>query len=344
MREKLKAREISYIALGTALICACAWLSIPFTVPITMQSFAVCLLAALLGLRGGLWAVSLYILLGAAGLPVFSLFRGGLGVLFGAGGGYIFGFILLALSVGYASERFGRGMRVLIASMSVGTLLCYALGSLWYALVYAQGSDSIKSILGLYVLPFVFPDAVKIFLAALLSKRIYPIIHAKSDIRRETPMTLKNTCTLQILAQKDPGPYVSYTYSVIWLENGKEKPRPQESSREFQLASGFEAAGRKYVRLSQLLTEKINDSGEYKDIYGRRVFEVKERFPCFDSYDYLHENRYYRWFYIQEDGMLCCIYYADQRDTVKVTENTGKVNERSFKAMKEAGYCDCIEE
>jgi len=157
-------------------------------------------------------------------------------------------------------------------------------------------------------------------------------------------MTLKNTCTLQILAQKDPGPYVSYTYSVIWLENGKEKPRPQESSREFQLASGFEAAGRKYVRLSQLLTEKINDSGEYKDIYGRRVFEVKERFPCFDSYDYLHENRYYRWFYIQEDGMLCCIYYAEQRDTVKVTENTGKVNERSFKAMKEAGYCDCIEE
>lgn len=344
MKNKFKAREISYIALGTALICACAWISIPFTVPITMQSFAVCLLAALLGLRGGLWAVSLYILLGAAGLPVFSLFRGGLGVLFGAGGGYIFGFLLLAASVGYASERFGRGMRVLMVSMSVGTLLCYVLGSLWYALVYAQGSASIKSILGLYVLPFVFPDAVKIFLAALISRRIYPIIRAKSDVRRETPMTSKKSYTLQILAQKDPGPYVSYTYSVVWIENGRERPQPQESKREFQLASGFEAAGRKYTGLSQLLAEKINDSGEYKDVYGRRVFEVKERFPCFDSYDYLNENRYFRWFYIQEEGKLCCVYYADKRKNIEITEDAATVNRRSFKAMKEAGYCDCIEE
>lgn len=157
-------------------------------------------------------------------------------------------------------------------------------------------------------------------------------------------MFFKKKYTLQIIAQKDPGPYVSYTYAVHWHENGREMPQSQESSREFQLASGFEAAGRKYTGLSQLLAEKTNDSGEYKDIYGRRVFEVKERFPCFDSYDYLHENRYYRWFYIQEDGMLCCIYHADQRDTIKVTENAAKVNERSFKAMKEAGYCDCIEE
>lgn len=180
MKNKLDARKISYIALGTALICACAWLSIPFTVPITMQSFAVCLLAALLGLRGGLWAVSLYILLGAAGLPVFSLFRGGFGVLFGAGGGYIFGFFLLAAIVGHATERFGRGMPVLIASMSMGMLLCYGLGTIWYALVYTQDETSIDAILGLYVLPFVFPDAVKIFLAAILAKRLYPVIKAKN--------------------------------------------------------------------------------------------------------------------------------------------------------------------
>ena len=183
MKNKLDSRKISYIALGAALICVCAWISIPFTVPITMQSFAVCLLAALLGLRGGLCTVTVYILLGAVGLPVFSLFRGGLGVLFGAGGGYIVGFVLLAAVVGCASEHFGREMPVLLVSMSVGMIMCYALGSLWYGLVYAQGSASVKSILGLYVLPFVLPDAVKIFLAALLSRRIYPIIQAKSDIR-----------------------------------------------------------------------------------------------------------------------------------------------------------------
>ena len=180
MKNKLHAGEISYIALGTALICVCAWLSIPFTVPITMQSFAVCLLAALLGLRSGLWAVSLYILLGAAGLPVFSLFRGGLGVLFGAGGGYIFGFVLIAVTVGLAAERYGRKMPVLLVSMSVGMLLCYGLGTLWYALVYTQDETSIKAILGLYVLPFVFPDAVKIFMAAILVKRLYPHIKVKN--------------------------------------------------------------------------------------------------------------------------------------------------------------------
>lgn len=177
MRQKLNAREISYTGLGTALICACAWLSIPFAVPVTMQSFAVCLLAALLGLRGGLLSVTLYILLGAVGLPVFSLFRGGIGVLLGAGGGYIFGFLPMAAAVGFAADKNGRTMPVLLLSMGIGTLLCYTAGSLWYALVYTQGEESIKAILVLYVLPFVAPDAVKIFLASLLTRRLYPLLN-----------------------------------------------------------------------------------------------------------------------------------------------------------------------
>lgn len=180
MKNKLKVREISYIALGTALICACAWLNIPFTVPVTMQSFAVCVIAALLGLRCSLWSVSLYILLGAVGAPVFALFQGGVAVLLGASGGYIFGFLILAATVGYASERYGRSMPVLIVSMSVGMLLCYAVGSLWYALVYTQDAASVKTIFGLCVLPYLLPDGAKIFLAALLSRRLYPILCRKS--------------------------------------------------------------------------------------------------------------------------------------------------------------------
>lgn len=157
-------------------------------------------------------------------------------------------------------------------------------------------------------------------------------------------MLFKKKYTLRVLARRDPGPYVSYTYSVTWLENGKEKPSPQETKREFRLADGFEAAGRKYSGINQLKAEKTDDGGFYRDVYGRQVFEVKERFPCFDSYDYLNEDRYYRWFYIQEDGKLCRIYYADQRENIEVTEDLAAVNRRSFKAMKENGYCDCIEE
>ena len=340
MKDRLDIREITYIALGTALICVCAWLSVPFAVPVTMQSFAVCLLAALLGLRGGLWCVLLYILLGTVGLPVFSLFRGGMGVLLGAGGGYILGFLLTAAVVGYAAEKHGRTMPALILSMALGLVLCYMSGTAWYALVYTQGESSLGAILALCVLPYVFPDGVKVFLAAMLAVRLYPIL----NFRREDKMLKKSDMLLQITAQKDPGPYVSFTNVVTWLENGKAARQPQESVHEFTVDSGFEAAGKKYETIHQLSSEKGEKDEFYRDIYGRQVFEVKERFPCFDSYDYLNEDRYYRWFYIQEDGKLCCVYHADSRKEIKVTEDMEKVNDRSFKAMKEADYCICIEE
>ena len=340
MKDRLDIWEITYIALGTALICVCAWLSVPFAVPVTMQSFAVCLLAALLGLRGGLWCVLLYILLGTVGLPVFSLFRGGMGVLLGAGGGYILGFLLTAAVVGYAAEKHGRTMPALILSMALGLVLCYMSGTAWYALVYTQGESSLGAILALCVLPYVFPDGVKVFLAAMLAVRLYPIL----NFRREDKMLKKSDMLLQITAQKDPGPYVSFTNVVTWLENGKAARQPQESVHEFTVDSGFEAAGKKYETIHQLSSEKGEKDEFYRDIYGRQVFEVKERFPCFDSYDYLNEDRYYRWFYIQEDGKLCCVYHADSRKEIKVTEDMEKVNDRSFKAMKEADYCICIEE
>ena len=157
-------------------------------------------------------------------------------------------------------------------------------------------------------------------------------------------MLKKSDMLLQITAQKDPGPYVSFTNVVTWLENGKAARQPQESVHEFTVDSGFEAAGKKYETIHQLSSEKGEKDEFYRDIYGRQVFEVKERFPCFDSYDYLNEDRYYRWFYIQEDGKLCCVYHADSRKEIKVTEDMEKVNDRSFKAMKEADYCICIEE
>ena len=340
MKNRLDIREITYIALGTALICVCAWLSIPLSVPVPMQSFAVCLLAALLGLRGGMWCVLLYILLGAVGLPVFSLFRGGLGVLLGAGGGYIFGFLLTAAVVGHWAEKHGRTMHALILSMALGIILCYVSGTLWYALVYTQGERGMGMILALCVLPYIVPDGIKIFLAAMLAKRLYPVL----NFRRGDKMLKKSDILLQITAQKDPGPYVSFTNVVAWLENGKAARQPQESVHEFTVDSGFEAAGKKYKDISQLSSEKCEKDGFYRDIYGRQVFEVTERFPCFDSYDYLNEDRYYRWFYIQEDGKLCCVYHADSRKEIKVTEDVEKVNDRSFKAMKEADYCICIEE
>ena len=174
----LSAREISYTALGIALIAVCSWISVPMTIPFTLQTFAVCLVTGLLGLKLGLWSVAGYILLGAVGVPVFSGFRGGPGALLGTTGGYIVGFLFTALIVGFAVGRYGRKLPALLISMALGVLVCYAFGTAWFMVVYARGTGpiSLATALGWCVLPYLIPDAVKIVLAALLTRRLHPLI------------------------------------------------------------------------------------------------------------------------------------------------------------------------
>ena len=89
----MKIRDMAYISLSAAVIAVCAWITVPFTVPFTMQTFAVFLAVLLFGSARGMLSILLYIALGAVGLPVFSSFGGGIGVLIGPTGGYIIGFL-----------------------------------------------------------------------------------------------------------------------------------------------------------------------------------------------------------------------------------------------------------
>ena len=175
----LSARDLAYLGLGAALIALCSWLSVPMTVPFTMQTFAVCLTAALFGARRGLITVGCYLLLGAVGLPVFAGFKGGLGALLGVTGGYLLGFLFTALCVGLAAERLGRRPRVLIPAMALGVLLCYAFGTAWFMLLYAKSSGPIGvgTALAWCVLPYLPADVVKILLAAFLTGRLSPLIN-----------------------------------------------------------------------------------------------------------------------------------------------------------------------
>ena len=179
MNTKLTAQDTALIATGAALIAMCSWISVPMTIPFTMQTFAVCLVSALLGLRRGMWAVVCYLLLGAAGAPVFAGFTGGVGILLGTTGGYLVGFLFTALIVGLAVEKLGRSLPVLIGSMAVGILVCYAFGTVWFLYVYARKSGPIGrgTALGWCVVPYLLPDAVKIVLASTLTGRLYPIIN-----------------------------------------------------------------------------------------------------------------------------------------------------------------------
>jgi biotin transport system substrate-specific component len=155
-------------------VCAVIALPLPFTpVPVTLGPLAVFMAGGILGAKFGALSQVVYILLGAAGLPVFVGFRAGVGVLAGPTGGYIVGYIAAACIVGLLCGRLkGTGVRatiVLAASMIAGLCACYALGTVWF--VYLTNTPFWAS-LGLCVFPFIPGDALKIIAAAFLCARL----------------------------------------------------------------------------------------------------------------------------------------------------------------------------
>lgn len=183
MKTKLPLRDMTQIAIGAALITVCSWLSIPFTIPFTLQTFAVCLVGALFGWKKGLWTVGLYIALGLVGVPVFSGFRGGAAALFGTTGGYIIGFLFTVALVGLAADLWGRRLPVLILSGVVGILVCYVFGTAWFMVLYTKNSGpvSLMTALGWCVFPYLLPDGIKLLLASILAGRLYPLVTKPSS-------------------------------------------------------------------------------------------------------------------------------------------------------------------
>ena len=164
-----KTKDLVQIALGAAFIAVCAWLTIPGPVPFTMQTMAVLTVAGLLGAGKGCAAVGVYLLLGAVGAPVFHGFQGGAQVLAGPTGGYLIGFVFTALLVGFAVRRFPK-LWQMVLFMALGILICYAFGTAWFALFFANGG--LGAILGACVIPFILPDCAKLALSVLLVRRI----------------------------------------------------------------------------------------------------------------------------------------------------------------------------
>ena len=172
--KKMKTLDMVYIALFACLMAICAWISIHGQIPFTLQTMGVFLAVGLLGGKRGTVAVLVYILMGAVGLPVFSGFAGGLGKLLGMTGGYIVGFLVSALLMWAMEALFGSKKWVLPVSMVVGLIACYAFGTAWFMVVYtsSKGAITLGAVLGMCVIPYIIPDAVKIAVALLLTKAL----------------------------------------------------------------------------------------------------------------------------------------------------------------------------
>lgn len=166
-------RSAVVCALACAFMCVCAMISIPLAVPVTMQSFALFFCLFYLGGRMTCVSVLLYILIGALGVPVFSGFSGGFSMLLDASGGFIMGLFISALVYLVLTLLLPKSGAFSVICSVISHLVLYLCGTLWYSLVYLGGaSGSFAAAILACVVPFLLPDAAKLFLAFVLAKRL----------------------------------------------------------------------------------------------------------------------------------------------------------------------------
>lgn len=177
-RDRTKTLDLVYTAIGVTLIAVCSWITIPMTVPFTLQTFAVFAVLLILGGKRGTLATLVYVLMGAVGIPVFSGFGGGIGILFGKTGGYILGFVLAGLVYWAMTAALGDKLAIRIAALAAGLVVCYAFGTAWFMHLYMKntGPVGLMTVLSWCVFPFIVPDIVKLGMAVLVSRRIKPLL------------------------------------------------------------------------------------------------------------------------------------------------------------------------
>lgn len=160
-KERLfTVRGMVFMAIFAAIICIAAPFSVQVgPIPITLATFAIYLAGAVLGGKRGMIAVIVYIMLGAAGLPVFSNFNGGFSALLGPTGGYIIGYVPLVFLTGIFAEMNSKKHWAMVIGMVLGTVALYTFGTAWFMIMTGSG---LGRALSLCALPFIPGDGLKI--------------------------------------------------------------------------------------------------------------------------------------------------------------------------------------
>ena len=170
-------RMTVYSSLFAALVAVGAFISIPIgPVPIVLQNFFVLLAALLLGPRWGVAAVSVYLLAGLCGLPVFAGGTAGIGRLMGPTGGYLLGYLPAVAVTAWISKKGGCRPGTDIVAMICGSLLVYGCGVPWLKMV--TGMPFSKALM-VGMVPFLIGDALKIAAAVPVARAVRPIVQGR---------------------------------------------------------------------------------------------------------------------------------------------------------------------
>lgn len=176
--KTIKLKNITIIAIFATIFCISSYIQLPLIIPITLQTFAIALCLELLGTKNTLIAYSVYFLLGAFGLPVFSGFNGGISALFNTSGGFILGFFLFIIVKGLTAKLFKNKLLSSVISSAIGLLALYIFGSVWFCFIYYNTFNFTIycSSLLVAVVPFILPDVAKVLVAHFIAKRIKKFI------------------------------------------------------------------------------------------------------------------------------------------------------------------------
>ncbi len=152
-------------AIFAAIIAVLSQIAIPISeVPMTLQTFAVALAAYSLGTKFSALSVGVYLAIGAVGVPVFANFKGGLSCFAGPTGGFLIGFIFMAVLCSIAINIKNIVLKILVSA--AGLIACHIFGVVWFMIALGRGLwDSFL----IASAPYLIKDVVSLILAYFIS-------------------------------------------------------------------------------------------------------------------------------------------------------------------------------
>ena len=170
-----KLKNSILIALFSIIFLICSRIAIPYVIPFTLQSLGVFLTFGLLGGKRGLLSLFLYLTLDLIGIPISATGEAGINLFFAPTAGYLIGWILCGVLFLIVETKFGNCNKTRLITFSIGTIICYISGTIWFTLIYAYNNTVVDlwTALCYCVFPFVIFDIIKLLIANVITNKLH---------------------------------------------------------------------------------------------------------------------------------------------------------------------------